>query len=167
MHLKTRLSLKQTHHGQLPLSGSQENQWQSSLFACFLLSYVLHAVPISWGYPWAHSHTYACHTHLRINVPTLANQCCVKWNTFFHFRHYYESCFHLLKFLFFSQDPQQRHPSLGSMNVFLFCDQQHLEWLCGPVCSEFTFYWYKHQSFLRGLPDWLVENGWNEGRNSW
>lgn len=35
------------------------------------------------------------------------------------------------------------------------------------MCTEFAFYWNEHWSFIRGLPDWSVGNGWSDGKNSW
>lgn len=35
------------------------------------------------------------------------------------------------------------------------------------MCTEFTFYWNKHWSFIRGLPDWSMGNGWSDEKNSW
>lgn len=72
------------------------------------------------------------------------------------------------RILFFSQDTHERYSvGRGCTNAFVFCHKQHLEWPCGPVCTELTFYWSKHRPFLRGLPDWLAENGWSEGKDSW
>lgn len=155
---------EQTYHGQVPPSGSLENQWRSSFLT---ISHVLDAVYIWGGYPWAHSHADGRHTHLHICASTLANQCCRKWSAFSTSDTITSPIFIYSNFCFSHRTLHRDIWVRGAWMPFLLCDKQHLEWLCGSVCTEFAFYWNQHQSFLRGLSDWFMENGWNEGKNSW